>query len=226
MSLFNRIAIGTANWGKKYRGVQVPQKDKERILEVAYDWGIDTIDTAVAYDNDVYELTKNNRSYWKIVLKIDSVLSYPIWILRNCLKPYAVLSHGYPDSAMIGYLYSLTVRSDIKMGVSIYSDELTIPRVDTLQIPYNPYDKRSIDYVEDIEKGGMELHVRSVFCAGKALKDFTVQQCIAFPLMNPKIDKVILGFDSFDQFQENLEWIHKLETSWSNNPDVYDTRRF
>jgi len=219
MSLFNRIAIGTANWGKKYRGVQVPQKDKERILEVAYEWGINTVDTAVAYENDVYELAYDK--WFKIIDKIPDR-----WHIVKQIRPYAILAHCSPSRHMIEWLEKIKKEGECdKIGWSIYSNDAK-PDLDIIQIPYNPYDRLAIEYVNQLDKGNMELHVRSIFCAGKALKEFGVKSCMMFALMNPKIDKVVMGFDSFDQFRDDLEWIVTLENSWSNNPDVYDTRRF
>lgn len=222
MSLFNRITIGTANWGKPYRGIQVPRKDKEHILETAYKWGIDTIDTAVAYENDVYDLVDTTK--WKVVDKIKSFDIMKKWTESFI---YAILWHGsIHDKSIWDYLYSLQGVFCGMIGSSIYSDDIGDVPAGVLQISYNPYDHLSIEFINKMDKGNMELHVRSIFCACRALKDFTAQQCLAFALMNQKIDKVILGFDSFDQFQEDLEWIHDLESKASNDPDVYDTRRF
>ena len=217
MSLFNRIAIGTANWGKKYRGVQVPQKDKERILEMCLNWEIDTIDTAVAYENDVYDIVGFN-------LYIIDKIQHPEWNKDH--KPHAILGHVAPCKMVKDWLDECKLLGYCKKtGWSVYSDDVK-PKCDILQIPYNPYDATSRIYLDELEKGDMEIHVRSVFCAGKALKDYSAKDCIAFALMNPKIDKVIVGVDSFDQFCEGLEWIHRLEDNARSNPEYYDTRRF
>jgi hypothetical protein len=221
MSLFNRIAIGTANWGKKYRGHLVHQDDKKQILETAFEWGIDTIDTAVAYENDVYDLVDTKK--WKVIDKIGKYLEF-----SGKIRSYAILWHGYGtlDSEIGKFLLDLKSKGYCeKIGWSVYSNDAKT-RGDIIQIPYNPYDKMSIDYVNKVDRGDMKIYVRSIYCAERALKDFTVQQCIAFALMNPKIDKVILGFANYKQFRDDLEWIHDLESKGSYDPNVYDTRRF
>ena len=224
MSLFNRIAIGTANWGKKYRGVQISQEDKKHILRVAREWGINTIDTAVAYENDVYDMVGSSefgdKRWWRIIDKVkttqDKVGSFP----------YAILGHGFQDGEMSGWLDEMKESGVCKKtGWSVYSVDPK-PTGDIIQIPYNPYDWHSINYIEHLHKENMEVHVRSVFLAGRALKDFTAQQCISFALMNPKIDKIVVGFDTYEQFEEDIGWIVRIDSKKSYRPDIYDTRRF
>jgi len=65
---------------------------------------------------------------------------------------------------------------------------------------------------------------RSIFCKGKALKYFSPQECIDFVLMNPRIDKVIIGVDSADQLRENVAHLVKME-KFTHNEEV-DTRKF
>jgi len=69
--IFNRLAIGTANWGKEYNGSKVSEDDQKRILDYCQCSGIDTIHTSAAYGWDYSKL----NSYFRIITKEQDCLS-------------------------------------------------------------------------------------------------------------------------------------------------------
>lgn len=100
-----------------------------------------------------------------------------------------------------------------------------------VQIPYSVFDRRFEDYFDVLQEKGVEVHVRSVFLQGLAflnLNDLPVsfQQarpqlenlrriakerkipvaalCLNFALLNPGIEKVIVGVDSLSHLKKNV----------------------
>ena len=64
----DRLMLGTANWGKEYRGHQVPVDEIKRILDYCQCSGIYWLDTAEAYEcDDIIE--KHVNSYFDIQYK-------------------------------------------------------------------------------------------------------------------------------------------------------------
>lgn len=102
---------------------------------------------------------------------------------------------------------------------------------DILQIPYSIFDRRFIKYLPLFKQRGVEIHVRSVFLQGlaflepaklpsavagarsqlTALRKLAVREgistsalCLNFALMNPNVDRVVIGVDSVDHLKINL----------------------
>lgn len=105
---------------------------------------------------------------------------------------------------------------------------------DMVQVPFNIIDHRLIDsgWLSLLYQHGIEVHVRSVFLQGlllmpaaDRLKKFSrwqplwnrweqwlfdvgltpLQACLRFVLMQPEIERVIVGVDSLSQFKEILQ---------------------
>ena len=180
--IFDRLAIGTANWGKEYNGAKVPEDDQKRILDYCYCSGIDTIHTSKDYG---WDWSKVN-SFFEIITKEE-----------GCVSLYEP-----PNKAYIGKI---------------------------LQVPYSIYDRRLEKHFPEW-KGDIwecQIHVRSIFLRGKILEaGFTPVQCIAFCLMNPNIDRVILGADSYEQFKNNLKPFHRWNTAEKHDINLLDCRRW
>lgn len=215
--IFGRLCIGTANWGKKYNGVKVPESEQEKILEYCKEVGIDMIDTATAYE---WDWTKVDP-YFKVVVKVkkeDAVIKP---------KPYCVMAHDGIQRLGID-------------GISLYEprkfpEPFSLPcaRPKVIQIPYSLYDRRAEPYFAEwkihydaVGQVVPEIHVRSVFLRGKILEDFSPYDCIVFCLMNPYIDRVILGADSYDQFVYNLAHLDKLCNSQVDDENIIDPRKW
>ena len=70
----NRIALGTVQFGMKYgisnnSGIVCPDEIKS-ILSIASEIGIDTLDTAIGYQDSEKNIGINNHSSFKIITKI------------------------------------------------------------------------------------------------------------------------------------------------------------
>ncbi|MBW2996320.1 aldo/keto reductase [Candidatus Woesearchaeota archaeon] len=103
---------------------------------------------------------------------------------------------------------------------------------DIVQVPFNIFDQRFSSVFELLKEKGVEIHVRSVFLQGLFFKnpaklegDFVKIKdklsdlrsisertgipisalCINFALLNQDIDKVIIGVDSLENLQENID---------------------
>ena len=215
--MFNRLAIGAANWGREYNGAKVSEDDQKRILDYCQCSGIDMIDTATAYEWD----WTNANSYFHIVSKGKAE------DLANPSDFYAYLSHG----SLWGPFWERIVQSTVLVGLSIYEPAdipafgtfgVQIPNV--IQVPYSLFDRRFEKYFAEWKSLGIEIHVRSIFLRGKVLEKATPQECISFCLMNPNVDRVIIGADSFKQFQENLQFLHNWNKLEVTDENILDPR--
>jgi len=219
--IFDRLAIGTANWGKEYNGAKVSEDDQKRILDYCQCSGIDMIDTATAYEWDWTKVS----SYFKVVVKInenDSVAK-----IREIEKanPHCIMAHNKQFLRNGGWVHF--------NGVSLYDpfeyDGIT-ENLHNLQVPYNLYDRRFEDTFAWYHKHDLynnKLFVRSVFLRGKIIKDgIEPWKCIAFCLMNPYVDRVIIGADSFEQFKENLRPFHRMNEMAKDDESLLDPSRW
>ena len=102
---------------------------------------------------------------------------------------------------------------------------------DVVQIPFNLVDQRMVNsgWMERLRSLGVEIHVRSIFLQGlllfeqnelplkfsrwrhiwEALDEFnslngtdTISVCLAFVLGFPEVSRVVVGVDSFNQFND------------------------
>jgi len=201
MSVFSRIAIGCANWGKPYghRGVTCPRVEQEKIVAYAMSCGIDTIHTKEAYAVDLS------------------------WV---------------PTSFAI-------IESDEEPNKSIYSPgdvkAVNVNYDGVVQVPYSPFNRIHEEHMVGYKDHWPILHVRSIFVQGKV---FTSEEppfrrfrqyagqlgipvgtlCILFCLLNPNIDKVIVGVDSVRQLRDNLRLFHRLDSFGVTDPKLIDPR--
>ena len=219
MNLFGRLAIGSANWGHEYNGVRVSDDDQHRILDYAMSCGIDMIDTATAYGID---WTKWN-SYFKRVIKINEndSLVHIKKIVES--QPYCVMAH---DDHVLTRLGDVLRYTSIKKGISIYESfkGYVEKAISVVQLPYSLYDRRFEQEFEWLTH--TEIHVRSIFLRGKILEKTTPQECIKFCLCNPYVDRVIIGADSFEQFKDNVHWIHEWNRMEKHDEQLLDPRKW
>jgi len=217
MSIFSRLALGTANFGKEYNGVKVSEDEQKRILDYCQCSGIDMIDTAVSYEWD----WSNISTYFEVVTKGDGDDKFP-------RKPYGYLAHtGIIWERFWEKVLSLKT---FKVGVSAYEPK-DIPscnehKPDIIQVPYSIFDRRFESYFPVWELNEIEIHVRSIFLRGKILERFKPWECIAFCLSNPYIDRIIIGVDSYQQLKDNLRIFHRWESSGVEDENVLDPRKW
>ncbi len=183
MSYVEKLIIGTANFGKKYNGHRVTDKQSEKIWEYCVDVGIKYADCASAYEYEppdwlkcINKITEESDQISRYATLIHHVKDVPV--LWPVLWQYKLMSaaHGYP----------------FKIGVSIYeSDELTCLPYDIVQLPY--WSCRHD--LSQLKKRGIEIHARKVFA----------DNCFEEAVKNPLIDYVVTGIDNLEQLKENVE---------------------
>jgi aryl-alcohol dehydrogenase-like predicted oxidoreductase len=106
-----------------------------------------------------------------------------------------------------------------------------------VQVPYSLFDQRFQSVFEKLKKAGVEIHTRSVFLQGlffltpenlhpyfkeiqpqlEAVKTFASENQIplslmllSFAVLNPYIDKIVLGVENADQLRQNLKFEEHL----------------
>ena len=200
--MLDRIVIGTANWGREYNGHCVNEKEQALIMEYMKEVGIEWLDVADAYGTRLVGKGEFNRILKTKIGNIDPLLDI-------------IIAHAKED-----YYCGCN-------GISIY-DAYDIPedlgRKNYIELPYGIVNADNDGIVVLLSLFGHILIARSIFCKGKALKYFSSRECLDFVLMDPRIDKVIIGVDSVDQLKENVAHLVKMET-FTHNEEV-DTRKF
>lgn len=128
---------------------------------------------------------------------------------------------------------------------------------DIIQIPYNIFDQRFKEYFLELKKINVEIHIRSIFLQGlvfipvqklpekflkikskleklnslsKILNTSIASLCLNFSILNPLIDKIIIGIDCKEHLHEiintmaeidNIKSIyHNLETLKENDENI------
>ena len=195
-----RLALGTAQFGSDY-GVanftgQVCRIEMGAILDKAWEAGIDTLDTAIAYGNCEERLGRAGVAKWKVVSKLPEIpknykdvhgwvenMVTASLVRLNIPRFYGLLLHR-PDQltdsngeTLYSALEGLKAQELVeKIGVSIYDPvelekfESNFPS-DLVQAPLNVLDRRMIDSnsLERLKSAGTEIHIRSVFLQGLLL---------------------------------------------------------
>lgn len=221
MNPFERIAIGTANWGKEYNGVKVSEGDIDKILGYAQCAGIDTIDCATAYGWDWTQV----NSFFRKIVKVNANDSMAVLQKIADDDTAEIMAHDFVTAQQ-----SLGASCT---GISIYTnrDYYNLnsdarDAVSTIEVPYSLYDRRFAQFIKD----EWEYHViiaRSIFLRGKIIQDgIPAEECIKFCLANPYIDKIIIGVDSIEQLQRNLDFIHKWNNLEKHDEALLDPRKW
>jgi len=263
-----RIAIGTAQVGSQYgvansSGILVENQIK-KVLLMAQNEGVDTIDTASNYGKSEAILGNLNINNFKVITKlpavpkdcsnirkwVDGVVESSLESL-NINKIYGILFHN-PNQLLTSYgaeLYTALDKykqKDIisKIGISIYSPsqlDLLLPKfsIDIVQTPFNLIDRRILNsgWLEKLSNKNIEIHVRSVFLQGLLLmphsnipnkfsnwdsvwmkwnnwlsdnKVSAVHACLSFVESFKEVDKIIVGVDSLNHFEQIIQAMQKL----------------
>lgn len=122
---------------------------------------------------------------------------------------------------------------------------ITDKDIDVIQMPYNLLDNQNIrgNYIDLAKKNNKEINTRSVFLQGLLFMDevsipeklhplkpyilkirsycenesIDIQSlALSYALYNDKIDRVLIGVDTVDQLQKNIESIAFLETAFEH----------
>jgi len=193
------LALGTANFGLNYgitSGRKVPEDEVSEILDTCREFGVNMIDTAVAY-GDCHKILGNvGCSDFHIVTKVPKIptetKNVRDWLYRtidnalidlNRSDLYGLLFHHPMDlqsplgSTLAEAAVSIKARFNIqRVGLSLYDpDELdkfygVIP-TDLIQVPANVLDDRFLkeQVLSKTSNRGIEVHTRSLFLQGLLL---------------------------------------------------------
>lgn len=197
-----KLAIGTAQFGLPYgianKSELMSIKEGELLLDTAKEFGVKTLDTAIAYGISEQRLGEIGVTNWRVISKLPAVpdlKSCPNkkkWIFEeinqsiNRLKVdslYGFLLHRPQQLLEDGgdEIYSALqqLKADglvHKIGISIYEpSELDALyesyKFDIVQSPFNIFDRRllSSGWLSKLHKDNVEVHVRSVFLQGLLL---------------------------------------------------------
>ncbi len=196
----SRLALGTAQFGLEYgvanRFGRVGRDEIMRILALAAEAGIDTLDTAIAYGESETALGEAGVEGWNLVTKLpavpESVGDLLSWVEEQVdasLRRLRVRSlHGLllhrPEQLLarngdrlIAALEAVKKSGRTrKIGVSIYDpqqlEELLVRmNLDLVQAPLNILDRRLVEsgWGARLNQAGVEVHTRSVFLQGLLL---------------------------------------------------------
>lgn len=195
-----KIALGTVQIGLPY-GIanqvgKVQLEEARRVLLVARQAGVDTLDTAIAYGDSEAVLGKLDLGGFSIISKLPEmpgdVVDVGNWVeaqfagsLERLGVPrlYALLLHrpeqllGQNGDLLYAALLRLREQGKVqKIGISIYDpaelDALEGRMVfDLVQVPFNLIDRRIVDsgWLSRLNQRGVEVHVRSIFMQGLLL---------------------------------------------------------
>ncbi len=195
-----KLAIGTVQFGMNY-GVanktgQVDRLSAKKILALAKDYGINTVDTAIGYGSSEKCLGDVCPSDFNVISKLplvpESATDIAGWAIEqvksslrrlNRTSLSGLLLHR-PDQLLEGSggelfnaLRNLKENGLVKkIGISIYSPELLdeivkFYRFDIVQAPLNIFDRRLVrsGWLERAKSMGIEIHTRSTFLQGVLL---------------------------------------------------------
>lgn len=196
----NRIALGTVQFGLPYgianRVGQVSISSAQDMLRLARNWGVDTLDTAIAYGESEYCLGQIGVKQYRVITKLPAIpdgnCDIPAWVEQQVLASlerlgiaslYALLLHRPAQlleaqgPAIFQALTNLKKSGRVKkIGVSVYSPaelDLLVEkyRLDIVQAPFNLLDRRlfTSGWLRRLQAENVEVHTRSTFLQGLLL---------------------------------------------------------
>lgn len=181
-----KLGIGTAQFGMNYgvsnRDGKTPFNEVSKILKLAKENNINTLDTAHCYGNSEQILGKSEIKEFKIITKVQ----YPNKF-KQSLKNLSensidgLLFHNADiliNNSRLWNDFEQFKQNDLvkKIGVSVYTPEqldriLEKHSIDIVQLPINLLDQRFKDYLKELKSRNIEIHIRSVFLQGLLLMD-------------------------------------------------------
>lgn len=192
-----KLVLGTVQFGLDY-GINnskgKPHQDEVfKVLNRAYELGIDELDTADAYGNSVEVLAAYRSNYPNTKFKIMSkficeknceiTAAFEISCKRlEIEKLDGYYFHRFEDFKSFNNFDGVNqLKSQGKLGklcVSLYSLEdlelaVNSPHVDLIQLPFNVFDRsrEKIALLKKAKEQGKQIYVRSAFLQGLFFKD-------------------------------------------------------
>lgn len=191
----SKIVLGTVQFGVNY-GInntsgQVSLDEVCKILKIAQEQGIQTLDTSSAYGTSEIVLgkaLKESSTQFNIVSKYPRCEESVRSTFEKSISNLGVDSlYGYLVHHFEFYLEKLEIFDEMtalkdegkiqKVGFSLYNVEQLQylldkgVKFDILQFPYNIFDKQFESYMPKLVEMGVEIHTRSAFLQGLFFKD-------------------------------------------------------
>lgn len=199
----SKLALGTAQFGMKYGvanvGDRVSRQELYTIILAAREYGIDTLDTAIAYGDAEVHLGAVGTGDFRIITKLPplpaGVLDIRSWIIRSIHASLGRLNRSSVDAVLLHRSHEIIGQqagayraglADLKtlglcraVGVSIYApaeleaiwSDCSGWKPEIVQAPYNVLDRRlgTSGWLDRLAYTGVRVHIRSVFLQGLLL---------------------------------------------------------
>ena len=217
MMLNNKVGLGTVQFGLNY-GIsnfqgKTNSEEVVKILELAYQNGVQILDTAQSYGDSEVVIGKIHNNRFKIVTKFQPNNGDPR-SAHNFVKKsldklqidhlYGLLFHtaesALNNPRILIELKKLQEQGKIsKLGYSVYDINELISLInkygnpDILQVPYNHLDRRFEYIIETLHAEGVEIHSRSTFLQGIYFCDSTLLPGFFDPI-KPYLNKLKSNF--------------------------------
>ncbi|SFP77780.1 aldo/keto reductase [Hymenobacter arizonensis] len=254
-----RLALGTAQFGLAYGINNTAGRPDEvtvaAILQHAHAAGINLLDTAAAYGDSESRLGSwlgapgREPAAFQVVTKL---MAGPAVQVRQQLQEsqerfgqthlYGVLFHQFaafrqhPD-AWLALQEARAAGTVQRIGLSLYHPEeaewllAELPDVDLVQVPFNVLDQRFRPLLPELQRRGVEVHVRSAFLQGLLLREPatlppffatltdkitrlhamaaeagvpTASLLLLFAAFAPGVSRVVIGVDTPANLRDNL----------------------
>ena len=197
--MFNKLIIGTANFGARYgyKKHKISKNELNKIFKFCKKNKINSYDTAFSYKNSETTIGKYNLNGDLIYSKIPQIpkdtINIEQWIFKKFFKSLSSLGLKKIEGIYLHHQEDLLRKksSEIyktliklkkfgyvkKVGVSIYDLKklkkiISLYNIDMVQVPINIFDRRFLDkqLINLITKKKIELNARSIFLQGILLK--------------------------------------------------------
>ena len=219
----NKLTLGTVQFGLDYGisniGGQMSLEEARKVLKLAKEYDIDTLDTASGYGNSEKVLGKIGVNDFQIITKttslqlgIDNVLQsfYQSLTDLNETSVDGLLIHniGDTENKQFDTLYKELdkLKQDKlinKIGFSTYTPDqvdflLDNFDFDLIQVPFNVFDTRLIDggQLQILRNKQIEIHARSIFLQGLLLN---------FKQLGSYFSKWIVQFNNYQEIVQDSE---------------------
>ena len=212
-----KLGLGTVQFGMDYginntRG-KVLKEEAFEILKVAWNNGIDMLDTSALYGESEYvigQFLKENNVPFKIISKLppckaDDIENRFSESLKKLNKEslYGYLVHHFDFFRENRYIWDFFQKAKLqkkvdKLGFSLYYPQEVEYLIredvefDMVQLPFSVFDQRFSGALKVLRDRNVEIHVRSVFLQGLVFKNALTMNGI------------------FEQFKDKLSSLHSI----------------
>ncbi|MDR1584533.1 MAG: aldo/keto reductase [Prevotellaceae bacterium] len=206
MDSTEKIILGTVQFGFDY-GInnqtgKIDQSTAKKILQLAWESGINMLDTSYGYGESeivIGQIMREQNLNFKIISKYPQNTGQIKEIFEESLirfhvtHLYGYLVHHFNEFKNNPMLWNSFVELKNsgkveKIGFSLYSPvELNYLfdkniSFDIVQFPYNIFDRQFDPYMTELKKRKIEVHVRSVFLQGLFFKNVEYLDPVFYPL--------------------------------------------